>query len=143
MPIAAIRRDVRREFKRHATATLAPSARAAQAATFNTTVGRFAKQAARLKPPVDVWQLPKFRSFILGQTKKIATEASKGAKGGVISSVVFTKAAVKVMRKTQKFCKLAIKKGKIQDLRAGHYSDYSPGDSNGEVCTDFLATKTY
>src|SRR4051812_48492780 len=101
--IPEIRRDVIREFKKYATGTLDKAARDTQSQIFDVTIGRFAKNWSRANP-VDVWTVPKFRSFILGQTRKIANEASKGAKNGVISAKTLNDAAVKVMTKAQKFC---------------------------------------
>ena len=77
--IAEIRRDVRKEFDTYLTAKLDPSARAGFQAIFDVTVGQFAKDAANDKQPVEVWKIPKFRAFILGQVKRIALEANKGA----------------------------------------------------------------
>jgi hypothetical protein len=137
--IAKIRRDVNYEFKANATAKLDKSARSALGEIFKITIGAFATRATRITPPVDVWQRPKLRSFILLAVRQIAKEASKNASNGVITKKVLNQAAAKIMTRLHNgFCTLKIKNGRLEDLRPGHYSDYSAGQSDGEVCTTFL-----
>ena len=142
MGIPTIRKDIRAEFKRSATAKLDKSARDAFGEVFKITIGNFAQAAARLKPSVDVWRRPRLRKFILVAVRQIAKEASRNASNGVITAAVLNQAAVKVMTRLHKgYCNLRIIKGRVEDSRHGHYSDYSPGRSNGEVCTSFLANQ--
>ena len=141
--IARIRKDVRKEFNAAATAKLDKSARAAFGEIFKITIGGFAKTANKLNPPVDVWARPKLRRFILAGVRQIAKEASGKANNGVITKNVLNAAGVKVMGRLHKrFCQLRIVNGRVEDSRPGHFSDYSPGRSEGEVCTTFLATMT-
>ena len=141
--IGEIRKDVRQEFARYATGKLDKAARAVQSEVFDVTIGKFAKNAARQRRPIDVWAIPKFKSFILNETKKIAKEASKKERNGFISGKVLFAASVKVMKRTQKFCRIALKKGKIADVRAGHFTTFAPGQSDGEVCSTFLASQVF
>ena len=142
--IADIRRDVRSEFNKHIEPNaLDESGRIVFGEVFDLTVGLFAKKCARLKPPIHVWKNKKFKSFILGQTKKIAIEANRHATTGIISGAIFNRASLKVMRRTQTFCKLAIKKGRIRDIRSGHVSQLGQNRSDGEVCSTYLATQRF
>ena len=137
--IAKIRKDVRKEFKKATTAKLDKAAVAAFGEIFKITVGGFATTASKLKPPVNVWARPKFHRFVLAGVRRIAKEASKKANNGVITKHVLQTAAIKVMNRLhKKFCHFRIVNGRVEDERTGHFSDYSPGKSEGEVCTQFL-----
>lgn len=137
--ITKVRTDVYREFAKYAMpAKLSADGRKAQKEIFDVTIGRFVKDAAKAK--VDVWKRPKFKSFILGQTKRIAKAASQAAKAGVIDYQLFYLTSSTIMRRTHKWCKLAIQKGRITDVRKGHYSEHTaePGAARGMVCSGFL-----
>jgi len=82
---------------------------------------------------VKVWgnKQDKFKRFIKLQTRKIAKEAKKHAKAGVIDDVVLSKAAKKVMRAAKK-CKITIVNGRIVGV---------PSGTQGDVCSAYLDTK--
>jgi len=135
--VAEIRKALKKEFDdelaQGTAAKLDASARGEFGNVFNLTVGRFAKGAARRKQPVKVWgnKQDKFKRFIKLQTRKIAKEAKKHAKAGVIDDVVLSKAAKKVMRAAKK-CKITIVNGRIVGV---------PSGTQGDVCSAYLDTK--
>jgi hypothetical protein len=141
--IADIRRDVTKEFKHNiGTSVLDESGRAVFGEVFNLTIGLFARNSARQK--IAVWSSPKFRRFILGQTKKIAREASSHANNGIISGKVFNRAALSVMRRTQKHCKVKIIAGEIRDIPpTGHIMTRKKFRLDGDVCSVYLTSQDF
>ena len=129
--LRVIRRDVMAEFMVHA-APLDKNGKLAAKHIFDMTIKPFHARAIKNSPPVDVWTIKRFRSFILNETRKIALEANKAA-GKAITAGVLNAAAVKVMTKTQKVCQVLIRNGKLH---------LTIGTLQGEVCSGFLATHT-
>jgi hypothetical protein len=111
------------------------SGRAAIRQVFELTVGAFAAKGERQVKPIKVWENPKFRTFILGQVKRIGKQAEKNAGSGKVTGKVLNTAAVEVMTKTQKFCRTAITNGRLRVIIEGI-------DEEGEVCGNYLAQKT-
>lgn len=124
--------DVTHELTKETGATLDAKGRVAVREIFELTVGAFAAKGEKQSKPVKVWDDPKFRSFILGQVRRIAKTAKANAKGDRITGANLNAAAVEVMTKTQKFCRTAIAKGKLHVIVDG------PGEE-GEVCSSYLA----
>jgi hypothetical protein len=127
--------DVTHELMKETGASLDAKGRTAVREIFDLTVGAFAAKGEKQARPIKVWDNPKFKSFILGQVRRIAKAAKANAKGGKITGANLNAAAVEVMTKTQKFCRTAIAKGKLKVIIDG------PGEE-GEVCSSYLAAKT-
>ena len=127
--------DVTHELTLLTGAKLDASARASVRQIFDLTVGAFAAKGMKQKKPIHVWDNPKFKTFIMGQVKRIAKEAEGLASNGKITSKMLNQAAFNVMTRTQKVCRTAIANGKLTVAVQGI-------DEEGEVCSSYLAQKS-
>ena len=128
---ATIHKDVNAAFKQASASQLSAAGKKAWTAAINMTVIDFAKAAAKLPTPDDVWKNAAFKKFILQVAADIGTEASKNTKKGDISATTVNAAARKLMLAWSARCKTAIKNGRV----------YFPHVREGILCTGFLNTK--
>lgn len=141
--IATIRTDVTNETQDGlGAAKLDESGRIVFRSVFNITIGLFARAHGR--KGLDVWKSAKFRRFILVQAKMIGREAAKHAAGGIVNGPIYNRAALKVMRATNKGCHLTVKNGVIIDIpKPGNLLTLKRVRLDGDVCSLYLQAQDF
>lgn len=132
--LAAIRKEVLDTFVARATRPLTGSGQSALQDMFDLTIRKFKRSAAAKAPGLDVWTTKKgrFRTFILGEARKIARAASTDAGSGSIDATILNRAGLRTMVATNARCQIAIHQGKLI---------LDTGQLHGPVCSAFLEQK--
>lgn len=112
---------------------LAPAAVGAVREVVEQTVGTFARQAADEGVAVHPWSNDEFRSFILGQIRRIAEVIQLRAGDAPASPDMFRIAAIDVMRRTHRVCRLAAEKGRLKFA-----TEAVPEGYQGYICEMYL-----
>jgi hypothetical protein len=97
------------------------------------TIGNFARQAADQGIAEHPWANEDFRSFILGQIRRIAEVVRLRTGDAPASPEAFRDAALDVMQRTNRVCRLAAEKGRLKFATAAVPEGYQ-----GSVCTMYL-----